>query len=286
MLDIVIRGDRVVTPWGVGSYDIGIQGEKIVAVQSPNTLTGDVQRVIDATGKIVIPGGIEPHAHVAWATFTTKQQTPADLDSLAAAFGGTTTICDFAKQYPDMDIFQAIEERNSQWQGKAYTDYAYHCWLFGPPSATVLSQIGEVIKAGFPSIKVFTTNLSPSAEQAMYRKMSMGQISAVMEQVAAYGGITFIHGEDDDIVFYMYGRLKEENRTEWYNIHLAHNNLSEDLAFWRVIRVAERMGAAVHFAHVSARESVQHIQQARNQGLPIYGESLHNYVTFTADYYK
>ena len=65
MLDLIIRGGEVVTPWGVGDWDVAVQGEKIVAVTSPGTLTDDVGRVIDATGKVVIPGGIEPHAHIA-----------------------------------------------------------------------------------------------------------------------------------------------------------------------------------------------------------------------------
>ncbi len=65
MLDLIISGGEVVTPWGVGDWDVAVQGEKIVAVTSPGTLTDDVGRVIDATGKVVIPGGIEPHAHIA-----------------------------------------------------------------------------------------------------------------------------------------------------------------------------------------------------------------------------
>ena len=73
MLDLIIRGGQVVTTWGVGDWDVAVQGEKIVAVAAPNTLTDDVTRVIDATGKIVVPGGIEPHAHIAapsWAKAT------------------------------------------------------------------------------------------------------------------------------------------------------------------------------------------------------------------------
>ena len=66
MLDLVVRSDRVVTPHGVGAYDVAIQGNKIVAVAAPDTLTGDTARIIDATGKIVVPGGIDPHIHAKW----------------------------------------------------------------------------------------------------------------------------------------------------------------------------------------------------------------------------
>ncbi len=286
MLDVIIRGDRVVTPWNVDSYDIGIQGEKIVAVQKPGTITGDARRVIDATGKLVIPGGIEPHAHVAWATFTTKDKAMPDEESRASVFGGTTTICDFAVQYPGIDIFQAIKERNSVWQANSYADYTYHPMLIGPPPPNIVSQVGDAIKAGFPSIKIFTTNLTPIGAERMNRKLDMGSVVVVMEQVAAHGGILMVHAEDDEIVMYNHQRLKAEGRDEWYNLHLVHSNMSEDISFRRVIRAAEWTGAAVYLVHVSAREGVQAIQEARSKGLPVYGETIHNYVSFTAEDYK
>ena len=73
MIDLLVKGGQVVTPWGVGNWDVAVEGEKIVAVAAPGTMAGDVGRVIDATGKIVVPGGIEPHAHVAspiWTSVT------------------------------------------------------------------------------------------------------------------------------------------------------------------------------------------------------------------------
>ena len=107
-----------------------------------------------------------------------------------------------------------------------------------------------------------------------------------MEQVAANGGLMFIHSEDDDIVQYMYGKLAREERTEWHNIHLVHNNMSEDVSYRRVLKLAEWTGAAVYFVHVSARQGVNAIREARGRGMPVYGETLHNYVSFNAEDYK
>src|SRR5215510_12149965 len=127
MLDYVIRGGQVVTPGGVGEWDIGVRGEKIVAVAESGALTESVGRVIDASGKIVIPGGIEPHAHVAAPIMghPNTETAPPDQVSRAALFGGTTTLADFAIQGPGRDIFQAIEERNGRWKGQSYADYTY-----------------------------------------------------------------------------------------------------------------------------------------------------------------
>ena len=288
MLDLVIRGGQVVAPWGVGSWDVAVQGERIVAVSEPGTLTEDVGRVIDATGKVVVPGGIEPHAHIAApiAGQTGLETSPPPDVSRAALFGGTTTLIDFAIQYPGIDIFQAIEERTSRWRGQSYADYSHHCMLLGEIPARAISQIKEAIAAGYPSFKIFTTDIRPRVPGSEQRLVGMGHLSAVMEEVAANSGIMAIHSEDDDIVQYMYKKFEAEERTEHYNLHLVHTNMSEDVSFRRVLNLAEWTGAAVYFVHVSAKEGVQAIREARGRGLPIYGETLHNYVSFNAEDYR
>lgn len=285
MLDYIIHGGQVVTPGGVGSWDIGVRGEKIVAVAEPGTLTKDVGRVIDATGKIVVPGGIEPHAHVSAPIMGhdgAETAPPPDV-SRAALFGGTTTLVDFAIQFPGRDIFEAIEERNGRWKGQSYADYTYHCMLLGAIPPDIMAQIPQVVDAGFPTFKVFTTNIRPNVSDRMAR---LGHVVAVMEEVASNNGLMVVHAEDDDIVQFLYVRLKEQGRYDWTNMHRAHTNMSEDISFRRIIRAAEWTGAAVYFVHVSAKEGVQAIREARGKGVPIYGETLHNYVSFTADDYQ
>ena len=290
MLDLVIRGGHVVTPWGVGSWDVAVQGEKIVAVAEEGALPGEVGRVLDATGKIVIPGGIEPHAHVAApiAGQPNKSTAPPEQVSKAALFGGTTTLTDFAIQGGGLDIFQAIDERTGRWKGNSYCDYSHHCMLLGEIPTRIIEQVPEAIQAGFPTFKIFTTNIRPKERipAGEERLVGMGHLSGVMEQVAANAGLMFIHSEDDDIVQYMYKKLTEEERTEWFNIHEVHNNMSEDVSFRRVLRVAEWTEAAVYFVHVSAREGLNAIREARGKGMPVYGETLHNYASFNAEAYK
>ena len=290
MIDLVIRGGQVVAPWGVGDWDIAVEGEKIVAVAAQGTLPGDVGRVLDASGKIVVPGGIEPHAHIAApiAGQPGKETAPPEQVSRAALFGGTTTLTDFAIQQHDLDIFQAVEERTSRWRGNSFCDYSHHVMLLGQIPSQILAQIPEAVQAGYPTFKIFTTNIRPidRIPAGEERLVGMGHLSALMEQVAANSGLMFIHSEDDDIVQYMYRKLTEEERTEWYNMHLVHNNMSEDVSFRRVLRVAEWTGAAAYFVHVSAKEGVNAIREARGKGMPIYGETLHNYASFTAEDYK
>ena len=146
----------------------------------------------------------------------------------------------------------------------------------------------EAIQSGYPTFKIFTTNIRQSAEweEDRYWMARMGHLSDVMEQAAAHGGLLFVHAEDDDIVQYMYKKLTEEERTQWYYIHEVHNNTSEDVSFRRVLRMAEWTGTAVYFVHLSAKEGVNAVAEARGKGLPVYGETLHNYVSFNSDVYR
>ena len=288
MLDLVVRGGQVVTPWGVGDWDVAVQGEKIVAIAAPGTLTDEAGRVIDATGKIVVPGGIEPHAHIAAPIMGHGDLTtaPPEQVSRAALFGGTTTLMDFAIQYPGIDLNQAIQERTSVWQGNSYADYAHHLMLLGEIPGNVLGQLHEAVEDGFSSIKIFTTNIRPPAMSGEPRMVRMGHLHDLMEQVQRLGAMLLVHSEDDDMVQHMYKKLTEEERTEWWNMPEVHSNESEDVSFRRVLRVAEWTGAPVYFVHVSAKQGIEAIQEARAKGMPVYGETLHNYCCFSGDNYR
>ena len=288
MLDIIIRNGTVVTPWGVGDWDVAIQGERIVAVAAANTLTDEVGRVIDATGKVVIPGGIEPHAHIAAPIMGpgNLRTAPPEEVSRAALFGGTTTLMDFAIQYPGINIAEAVQERTDVWRGNSYADYAHHLMLLGEIPENILGSLHEHIEDGFASVKIFTTNIRPPEMSGESRMVRMGHLHDLMEQIQRNDGMLLVHSEDDDMVQHMYEKLAREEQNEWWNMHLVHSNESEDVSFRRVIRVSEWTGAPVYFVHVSALQGINAIGEARSKGMPIYGETLHNYCCFNADNYK
>ncbi len=134
MLDLIIRGGQVVTPEGVGAWDVGVDGERIVAVAAAGTLPADSARVIDATGKLVIPGGIDPHVHTGWPIpalggGVMLSAGPGQV-SAAALCGGTTTLADFAVWEAGMSLAQAIARKQEVWR-EGYTDYALHVMLQG-----------------------------------------------------------------------------------------------------------------------------------------------------------
>ncbi|HEV2056359.1 MAG TPA: amidohydrolase family protein [Methylomirabilota bacterium] len=290
MLDLVIRGGRVVTPQGVGSWDVGVQDGRIAVLGAPGTMPTEAARVIDATGLIVTPGGVEPHTHLAHAIMSHPESPSITLgpeeDTRGMACGGTTTHIDFCYVRPGSDIMPVLEQRAARWKGQSHVDYAFHITLAGALPLRVFEQIPEAIQQGHPSFKVFTTNILPPHPKRAGNRLDFGRIGFAMEKVAAHGGIMVVHGEDEDLVQFNYERFREEGRMDGTNLHLVHSKLSELLAFRRTIALAKANDAAVYFVHTSAREGVDAIGEARSLGLPVYGETLHQYACFNAEYYK
>ena len=292
MLDLVIQGGQVVTPHGVGELDIGIQGEKIVAVGWPGTLVADAGRLIDAHGKIVIPGGIEPHAHIGipvppdWTGQAEVMTQPPEAASRAAAFGGVTTIIDFAGDLSRKALsglsrrpmLETLERRREVFRTHCYTDFAFHYIIAGEVRPETVGEIREALEEGVGSFKIFTVNHPV--------RVPWGHLWSVFAEVAKHGGIMAVHAEDDEIVQYMTAKLKREGQNQGSNLHLVHNNLSEDLAFRNVIRLAQHTGVGVYFVHVTAKEGVAAIEEARSEGQAVYGEALHNYLQFTCEDYQ
>jgi len=161
MLDMLIQGGRVVTPAGVGNWDVGIMGEQIVAVAFPGILPGEAKQVLNARGKIVVPGGIETHAHAVAnvqpgaRTLVSGVPNAGPLEhSLGAIWGGTTTVVDFAPVPTAGDLAQGIHDYLTPWQGNAYTDYSTHCIYTSRNPPDTIARYHELVSAGFPSVKI------------------------------------------------------------------------------------------------------------------------------------
>ena len=297
MLDMIIKGARVVTPSGVGEWDIGISGEKIAAVGLPGLLPEENSTIIDAAGKIVVPGGIETHAHAAanvqpgarQLVSGTPNAGPAD-HSLGAIWGGTTTVIDFAPVPNEGDLLKGIHDFLTPWQGNAYTDYSTHCIYKNDSTPDAISRYGELISGGFPSVKIFTTDIRPPEGRVNsltpIGKIDSGRLQDVMEQVARHDGVLAVHGEDDELVMYNYLLAQQRGHWDWHNVHLIHSKAVEDLAFRSVVRLAERTGAGMYFVHVTAKDGLDVISEARSRGMAVYGEVLTLALSFNCDRYK
>jgi dihydroorotase-like cyclic amidohydrolase len=289
MLDIVVAGGLAVLPSGPEPADIGVAGDKIAAIGAPGSLAADAGRVVDAQGQVVIPGGIDPHVHCGWpiivpGTAEHALTDPAARVGAAALWGGTTTVLDFALVDPGESVAHAVERRQAEWAGQCPCDYGFHVMVQGKIAPGMLPQLAEAVEAGHASVKIFTTDITPSRKGRM---VDFGDIWEVLKVLAKAGGIAAIHAEDNDIVMHMYEKLIREDRAGFENMAEVHNTLSEDLSFNRVIRLARNIeGAALYMMHTSAATGVRAIATARAEGAPIYGETLHQYLMYTAEDYR
>jgi len=290
MLDLVVSGGTAVMPASTEAADIGVEGGKIVAIGAPGSLAAlGAGRVIDAAGQIVIPGGIDPHIHCGMPIMMPGSNeevlsAPPEEVSRAALHGGTTTLLDFALCLPEVPLQSSIEARQREWAGACYCDYGFHLMLRGKQNPQIFAALPEAVQAGHASVKIFTTDIRPVNQGRMVK---FGDIWETLKVLAKAGGLAAIHAEDNDIVMHMYEKLIREDRVGFENMAEVHNTLSEDLSFNRVIRLAENVeGAALYMVHVSAATGVAAIAASRGRGFPIYGETLHQYLLYTAEDYK
>ena len=289
MLDLVIRGGQVVTPQGVGR--LGRRRSRASASPPsprPARCRATSAASIDATGKLVIPGGIDPHVHTHWPIPALGGGAHDERAARAGQPRRHLRRHDHARRLrgvgagPDASPRPSTTRRRSG--ARATRTTALHVMLQGAVPPDVIEQIPEAIQAGFPSIKIFTTDVRPIGKGRMIR---IGHLWAIMETAARHGGILAIHAEDDDLVMYMYERLEREGRTDIAQ-HAARpqRHVRGHLVPPRAAAGALRRGRRrLLRARERARRRRGHRRGARPRAAPIYGETLHHYASFTAEAY-
>ncbi|WP_418059704.1 dihydroorotase [Pimelobacter simplex] len=287
MLDTVVRGGLVAMQSGPARLDIGIKDGVIVALRASDAAEPlTAARVVDATDRVVVPGGVDPHVHTSSPMPTLGEGISSygpDRVSIAAAFGGTTTMLDFAHWHPGDDLADSFARKDADWKGRSYVDYGFH-GTFREPEIPfeVLDQVADAVADGHATWKVWMTNTTPGRK---WQKTDIGHIWGLMERTAAANAMLCVHAEDDDIVMYAYKRLQHEGRTDLTHMSEAHNQLSEQLSFQRVITLARHVGAPIYIMHVSAEVGVEAIRAARGSGQPVYGECLPHYASYSDEVY-
>ena len=241
-------------------------------------------RTIDARGKYVIPGGIDAHVHFNLALSPAMRAQSAKYGGRAAAFGGTTTFIDFAHQNGANRLVRAIEGKQTEINNdKPDVDYALHAMITGKTSFEVLDEIPDAISGGVTSFKMFTTFSGNSAAGSVFT--DDGRIWGVMRQAAKHGGLAMVHCEDDCIIDFCVHKLYREGRQQAVHIHEARPSLCEEAAVMRMLLLARRSESPLYIVHVSSIEGIEAIAEARGKRLPVYGESLHNYLAFCDEDY-
>jgi len=275
----LIRNGHIVT--AVDSYiaDILIDGSTISTIgKNLADVVGSVDRTIDASGKLVIPGGIDPHTHMDLPFGGTSSADDFETGTRAAAFGGTTTIIDFAVQYHGQALNQALDAWFAKAEGKAAIDYGFHMIVTDLPDSR-LRELKAMIDQGVSSFKLFM------AYPGVFL-VDDGTIFKAMVAAGENGGLVCMHAENGVVIDVMVKRALAAGKTAPKFHALTRPTRAEAEGVHRAIAIAEMANSPVYIVHLSCDDALREVQNARDLGLPAYAETCPQYLFLDYTHYE
>ncbi len=267
--DTIIRNGSVVTATDTYTADVAIVNGKITAIGT-DLPAQNAGRILDATGKLVLPGGIDVHTHLDMPFGGTTSADDFETGTRAAAFGGTTTLIDFAIQYKGQPLRQAFDTWMSKAASKAVCDYAFHC-IVTDVSGGQLSEMNDLVHEGVTSFKLFM------AYPGVFM-LDDGSIFKALQTTAKNGGMVCMHAENGSAIDVIVQQaLAEGKRAPKYHA-LTRPTTAEAEAVGRAIALAEMAGAPIYIVHLSCNDALEKIREARDRGLPVYAETCPQYL--------
>ncbi|MEP9383744.1 dihydropyrimidinase [Nocardioides sp. KR10-350] len=273
MSTTLITGGTVVSATGRTVADVLVDGETIVALLQPGTAPfGPVNAdtTIDATGKYVIPGGVDAHTHMEMPFGGTFASDTFETGTRAAAWGGTTTIVDFVVQYPDQRVMDQYHLWHEKAAGNCAIDYGFHQILSDVQDES-LKAMDELIGEGVTSFKLFM------AYKGVFLSDD-GQILRAFQKGAENGAMMMMHAENGAMIDVLVKQAVEAGNTTPYWHGVTRPWQAEEEATHRAIMIADLTGAPLYVVHVSAKQAVQQIAAARDRGLNVFGETCPQYL--------
>ncbi|MEU7045648.1 dihydropyrimidinase [Streptomyces varsoviensis] len=278
MTRTLIKGGLVVTAAEETRADVLIEDGKIVALAASDSAYAagwTADRTIDATGKYVIPGGIDAHTHMDFPFGGTFSADSFETGTRAAAWGGTTTIVDFAVQTRGQALREGLDLWHAKSDAQCAVDYAFHMILSDVNEGT-LKEMDLLVGEGVTSFKLFM------AYPGVFYSDD-GQILRAMQRSAGNGGLIMMHAENGIAIDVLVEQALAEGRTDPRYHGEVRKTLLEAEATHRAIQLARVAGAPLYIVHVSAEEAVAELTLARDKGLNVFGETCPQYLFLSTD---
>ena len=276
----LIRGGTVVTATDLYRGDVLIEDDRIAAVSWPQTpFSGQTpDRTIDATGRYVIPGGIDVHTHLDMPFGGTTSADDFESGTIAAAHGGTTSIVDFAIQYRGQTLRHALDAWMKKADGKAAIDYGFHMIVTELTDA-VEKEMDALVREGVTSFKLFM------AYPGVFM-LDDASIFRALLRTGENGGTICMHAENGGVIDVLVMKALAEGKTAPKYHALTRPARAEGEATHRAIALAEIAGVPIYIVHLSAAEALEMVTEARDRGLPAYAETCPQYLFLSYDNYE
>jgi len=275
MSSLLIKNGLIVTSTGSSVGDVYVQDETIQAIGT--NLKMDADEMVDASGKYILPGAIDPHTHIAMPFMGVHATDDYETGTVAAACGGVTSLIDFAIQAKGESIRELLDRKKSWADGKAAIDYSHHPGITDP-TPEVIAEVEKAVKEyGTPSFKVF---------MVYDFRVDDGIMVKMLEQTKEHGGLVQVHAENFYVIQHMNEVFAKAGTLDIYHHALSRPNLAEEEAIYRASKMVELTGSSLYVVHLSSKEGLRQIQAARARGLHLYAETCPQYLLLTDDKYK
>jgi dihydropyrimidinase len=274
-MDLLLKGGKVVTAENTFKADVAVKDGKIVCVGTG--LKADASAdVYDCRGKLVLPGAIDAHTHLAMPFGGTISTDDYEAGTRSAACGGTTTVFDFILQDFGEPFPKAIKRRDKLASAQAVVDYSFHLAV-RDVSGGLLNTMEDAVAMGVPSFKVFMVYDFGVTDGVFYQ---------VLEHSKKIGALIAVHAENNEMVGYLTSKyIAEGNTSAWYH-YMSRPEFVEGEADARAIQWAKSLNAPLYIVHLANEQGALAVTEARKEGYPIFAETCPHYLNFTSDVYK
>ncbi len=276
-MSILIKNGRIITATDDYVADVFIENEEVSAIGKNLNLQAD--KVIDAAGKYLFPGGIDPHVHLEMPFMGSFSSDSYETGTLAAMHGGTTTVIDFVIQSHGKSLHSALSEWSGRATGNCYSDYAFHMAVTDFNDETCKEIENLVLKEGISSFKTF---MAYKGSLMIDDKQMIG----LMDEVKKYGGIVTVHATNGDVIDYLVKKNIEAGNTSPLYHYLSQPEMTESEATSRFIDMAHQTGVNSYIVHMTSKKALGKVLDAAKRNQKVFVETCVQYLVLDASVYN
>lgn len=276
--DLLIKNGTIVTAKSSFKADLAVKDEKIVAIAE--SINEDAENIVDATGKLVLPGAIDAHTHLAMPFGGTVSSDSYYSGTMGAACGGVTTLFDYPVQKKGQGIMELINSKKEVLEKEACIDYASHCCITDLNGGEIIDEMEEAVKEGITSFKCFF----------VYKKEGMmvddGTFVKLSQRAKELGAMINLHAENPDLIDMRTEQYLAEGKTSaWYH-YMSRPEFVEAEADKRAVHWAKHLNTPLYIVHMADKEGLLEAIKAKQEGADVFIETCPQYLEFTSDVYK